>query len=369
MKKPLGPGRPAFTMTELLVVLAILALLFSLLVPAVMKVVESAHRLECMNNLSQLGQAAYVYAQTYGRLPPACTMPYAQPGQKPSITDASGLPPVEMVNDSAARKDSDPNQPFGPNWAVYLLPMLGENGLYDAANVGDYMTGYQSGDAARRDHWRTVVQKVKVRAYLCPSDAGQDTPFDGYANAPGPWARGNYAANAGPGWWQTTYQGGHYQESYGETGPVMGINWGARLTEIPDGLSKTILFNEVRSGVNHLDARGVWAMGFPGSSVTAANAIGTTTTPNDSDDQSDDIEGCPSFWYAGMGTNDHMGCSKGIGNLGWPSWQAQARSRHLGGVNACFADGSVHWVSNYVYQSVWFSMLSSRDGNPYSFDD
>ena len=60
------------------------------------------------------------------------------------------------------------------------------------------------------------------------------------------------------------------------------------------------------------------------------------------------------------------GCSTGYFNLGWPSWQAQARSRHGGGVNACFADGSVRFVSNYIDQAVWFYMLSAADGVSYS---
>ena len=368
MDKPDAPPRPAFTLVELLVVIAIIGTLLGLLLPAVQKVREVAARAKCANNLHQLGLAAHNYVLPFGRLPDACTMPYAQQGQKPSITDASGIPPVEMVNDSAARKDSDPNQPFGPNWAVYLLPYVEQENLYAQANVGDYLAGYASGDAARRDRWRTVVKNVTIPLYLCPSDVGRDTPFVGYQNAPGPWARGNYAANAGPGWWQMSYKGGYYQEAYGTTGPVMGIDFGARLNDIPDGTSNTILFNEVRIGVNSQDPRGVWALGFPAASVTAANAIGDCTTPNDANELSDDVEGCPPFWYPGIGTRDHIGCSTGYANLGWPSWQAQARSRHTGGVNACFADGSVRFVSNYVSQAVWFYMLSARDGVPYSYE-
>ena len=79
---------------------------------------------------------------------------------------------------------------------------------------------------------------------------------------------------------------------------------------------------------------------------------------------SDDIQGCPNFWYAGIGSRDRIGCSTGFANLGWPSWQAQSRSNHTGGVNACFADGSVRFIGNGIDQGVWFHLLSANDGNP-----
>src|SRR5206468_12858773 len=109
-------------------------------------------------------------------------------------------------------------------------------------------------------------------------------------------------------------------------------------------------------------------MGCASSSVVAANASGDCANPSDRNEGSDDIEGCPKFYYQGIGTRDHIGCSTGLLNLGWASWQAQARSRHVGGVNACFADGSVRFVSDYVAQGVWFYMLSTSDGKAYSVD-
>jgi prepilin-type processing-associated H-X9-DG protein len=164
--------------------------------------------------------------------------------------------------------------------------------------------------------------------------------------------------------------GGSYQESYGMTGPVMGINFGARIpAQIPDGTSNTVMFSEVRIGVNAQDPRGVWALGYPGASIIAANAIGDCTTPNDHNEGSDDVEGCPNFYYPGIGTRDHIGCSTGYANLGWPSWQAQARSRHDGGVNVCFADGSVRFVGDYIPQGTWFYLLSSSDGTVANFSD
>src|SRR5437763_6219040 len=99
-------GRHGFTLIELLISIGILGVLAGLLLPGVQKVRGSFQRAACANNLRQIGLAAVNHQQSYGRLPVAIVMPYAQQAAKPSITDASGLPPVEVVNDSAARKNS-----------------------------------------------------------------------------------------------------------------------------------------------------------------------------------------------------------------------------------------------------------------------
>jgi prepilin-type processing-associated H-X9-DG protein len=351
---------------ELLVVIAIIAILIGLLLPAVQKVREAAARAQCANNLKQLGVACHNYHDTYRKLPPAVQV--AKPSWGGHINYN-----VSLYRSSHGLPD------IGPNWAIFLLPYIEQENLYKqySADIQAYLPSNGA-----NTNWRLIRENM-VPVMLCPSDPkGAEVPFNLQSGhmQDGNWARGNYAANAGPGWLHYTMEGrSSVQEGTPDAplgqmlaGGCFGVNWGATLSQISrqDGTANTIMLSEVRIGLNHFDRRGVWSMGVAGASVLAANAIGDCTTPNDTNEYSDDIENCmEARQLFGVGTSGlgplKMGCSDdNAGDHNWPNWQGQARSVHNNGVNVCFADGSIRWITETVPQTVWFQLLSRNDGQP-----
>jgi prepilin-type N-terminal cleavage/methylation domain-containing protein/prepilin-type processing-associated H-X9-DG protein len=336
--------RRGFTLIELLVVIAIIAVLIGLLLPAVQKVREAAARIKCTNNLKQIGLATHAYHDANGRFPVGVQMPYAQENNDP-LTGGLG-------------------NPFGPNWAMHLLPYIEQDNLARLANVGSYPgTATPANLASYNLSWR-VVRGQTIPGFLCPSDAGNNDTFtDPRGTLPQPgWARGNYACNGG------TADTDHHIQGNDATsrdpypglskGPVMSIDFGAQFTGITDGTSNTFLFHEVRIGVNSSDPRGTWALGMPGASIVVAGRD-RNPTPNNRLDDADEVETCYLFWFPGIGTRNGLGCRKEPNNWGMA---AQARSRHPGGVNACFCDGHVRFVKETISQRTWVLLQATNDG-------
>src|SRR5262245_20824204 len=171
--------RRAFTLIELLVVIAIIAVLIGLLMAAVQNVRSAAARIWCANNLKQIGLALQNYHDANGRFPPAVVMAYAR-------DDAE-----ELIGGAA--------HPFGPNWAVLLLPYVEQDNLYKLANPTSYPgTANLNNPGSYNLSWRAVRGAV-VKSYLCPADTGGPGPFSDAKGRPaqGGWARGNYAASGG----------------------------------------------------------------------------------------------------------------------------------------------------------------------------
>ena len=257
-------------------------------------------------------------------------------------------------------------QNFGPNWLVLTLPYIEQGNLYDgvATSVNSYLLTGDSG-------WRSV-RGTRVKGFLCPSNAAAtEQPWPGVTNFPG-WARGNYACNAAgihqfstTGWTGSAGGASPKQEANPPfpipdipvgtpAGGVMCLNWGVAIPRIPDGSSNTVMLAEVRSGgdLASTDARGVWALGFPGASVVAGQFSWDCLTPNNTDSLADDVgPGSVDAYQRGMGA-----CT------GCPFTQAQSRSKHTGGVMVVMADGSTRFVRDSISVANWFRMNSRDDG-------
>jgi prepilin-type N-terminal cleavage/methylation domain-containing protein/prepilin-type processing-associated H-X9-DG protein len=348
-----GP-RSGFTLIELLVVIAIIAILIGLLVPAVQKVREAAARTQCANNCKQIGLALHAYHDVYKKLPPASQVPYAV---------VNGDPNLDMT------------LPFGPNWAVLILPYIEQSPLYNQTNPASYpgipiTPGTVPPYAKVNNSWR-VVRGAVVPVYQCPSDSNNQTPYsDGGKGSPPEtgWARGNYGVTAGYEDYDHVSGGASYTTSSAGplkgvvSSPVMAANYGAKLQVITDGTSNTIMVAELRAGISPLDPRGVWALGFSSSSIVNAGRAPYNPTPNnllgDSGSDGDEIQTCSKFWNSTIGSLQGMGCIKN----GTLMTSGMSRSQHTDGVNTCFADGSVRFIRNSISEYTWGLLLSKSDG-------
>jgi prepilin-type N-terminal cleavage/methylation domain-containing protein/prepilin-type processing-associated H-X9-DG protein len=373
MKDPSPQRRAAFTLIELLVVIAIIAILIGLLLPAVQKVRAAAARISCANNLKQIVLASHNYHDSNSEFPPGCYIPYAQDG----------------FHDT-----QDITKPFGPNWAVYLLPYIEQDTIFNSVNVYAY-PGIAPGNllnyAAYDRSWR-ALRGYTVKTYLCPADPNNSKPYFDPSGIDTPlevgWARGNYAATAGFTDSDHTTNGsdalsnnpfdgsgsdgvvpGNPANPPVAKGPIFyfctGPKSNSRITDITDGTSNTIMFNEVRAGISPLDPRGVWAIGHPGSSTTNAGR-NYNPTPNNTLDSpdgqtfGDEMQNAYKFWYYGIGAQAGMGCFPNT--PGDQVNSAIARSMHTGGVNAGFADGHVRYITNSIDQYTWCILQSKDDG-------
>ncbi|WP_404308386.1 DUF1559 domain-containing protein [Neorhodopirellula lusitana] len=351
--------RSGFTLIELLVVIAIIGVMVGLLLPAVQSAREAARRMSCQSKMHNIVLAAHNHESAFRKLPEGLQV--ADPG-----------PAKNLHNASLYRGAHDATKPeIGPGWAVLLLPFVEQSGLLASVDIDNYR---RSGGSDQS--WRTLGETV-VPLYQCPSDANNS---DGFSYDGRTWARGNYAANAGPAWYTWSVGGKNWNGSQSDDGspapywyqnagwapaqtkgnaaPVMSINYGARFRDLRDGLSATIMFAEVRSGFTGQDLRGTWALGVGGASIVAANSIADSVGPNDRLAESDDIEGCTSFWTAELGPRHRMGCSQGDGF----NWQAQSRSLHPGGTQVALSDGAVKLINDSIDLQVWFDLNSAADG-------
>ena len=362
-------NRMGFTLIELLVVIAIIGVLIALLLPAVQQAREVARRNTCTNNLKQIGLAIANYADTHRTFPPE------------GMRAAEGWD----GNNMNAQKYS---------MQVYLLPFIDQNPLYEQFNMArssvswqDRYTGY-SWDITNTDTARTARMTI-VKTYMCPSDSNPGN-YDRQAHGH------SYASNAGQMRVFRNWYANGITYTPGWDGAVAQT---VTIDSITDGTSKTAAYSEWikgRSiGPDNNDPAGqvrqaskdqlAWVWTFPinihdGNIAPAYlnDGYGSVTSNhgdawfnaacNSSTDPDWDWKG--EYWCVG-----HSGRGGGISFTVKPNGKGclgagddsmsggmSASSRHPGGVNVVFCDGSVQFIGDTISHPVWWA-YGSRNGN------
>jgi prepilin-type N-terminal cleavage/methylation domain-containing protein/prepilin-type processing-associated H-X9-DG protein len=300
--------RRAFTLVELLVVIAIIGILVALLLPAVQKVRESANRTKCTNNCKQIGLALHNYHDVQKSFPPG------------SKTDGTmyGAPRVPFL--------------------AFILPQLEQDALYRELQPGFSDTNLMFNDGAY-----AYALNVVVPTYYCPSDG-----YGGVTKVVVTYA--NVLTNYGGCFGKTQ------NDSLNTKNAVFGVNRGAQIRDILDGLTNTLLLSEVLTG-SPKDWRAAAWVGNAGH-----GQFYTGLTPNSSfpDVVYPDPNMCdptnPAINNPTLGLQCVQGSINGLDNL------EAARSRHPGGVNAVLCDASVRFVSNNVNATTWINLGYVNDG-------
>ena len=145
--------RSAFTLIELLVVIAIIAILIGLLLPAVQKVRAAAARMQCQNNLKQLGLAMHNFEGTYNFFAPGLNIP---------IGNASGevFPTNALVTSGKIGQPPFPGK-FG-SWLAWILPQLEQDNVQKNYNFNVREYGNTNGP--------TTIGAQVIKTFICPSD-------------------------------------------------------------------------------------------------------------------------------------------------------------------------------------------------------
>ncbi|APW63950.1 DUF1559 domain-containing protein [Paludisphaera borealis] len=310
--------RAGFTLIELLVVIAIIAVLIALLLPAVQSAREAARRIQCTNNLKQIGLACHNYHESRGALPGA-----------DMVFNKTELSALSM-----------------------LLPMMEQTNAYNSINF----------DFGYNDPNNTTAMFTVVSGFVCPSDQSDPLPALG--------GQTNYMADMGSGIvWQESIGG---NAGLPVPNGIFHGNSATRFAAITDGLSNTGMFAE------RVMADGNTAQVSPVSDVFFSPLAPTTVDQAYQMCQAVDITNLqnqfPLFmgapWLCGQHIFQHISPPNGRSCGFFVALRATMppSSFHPGGVNLLLADGSVRFVKNTIDLATWRALGTMGGGEVISSD-
>ncbi|WP_435017473.1 DUF1559 domain-containing protein [Tundrisphaera sp. TA3] len=307
-----------FTLIELLVVIAIIAVLIALLLPAVQSAREAARRMQCTNNLKQIGLAIHNYADSTLVFPPGYISAYKLDGSDPG----------------EAEDDIGP----GWGWGSMILPNLEQRAVFNAINFSITMTQTAN----------TTAQTLRFNSYLCPSDGPKQLiPVRNEENTATVYtvASGNYVG---------CYGLGEVGEAPGRGTGMFYRNSRLGFRDVTDGSSQTFFVGERSHDLSYVTWTG---RAIGGWLFTTPSFEGGRNKFNPDPEESYTMIIGP------------IGLEHQPRTPNYPAAHVEDyRSRHPGGVNFLFGDGSVRFIKDSINETVYQALATRAGGEVVSAD-
>ena len=359
-------NRPAFTLVELLVVIAIIGILVGLLLPAVQAAREAARRMQCSNNMKQIGLAFMNHESAYRYMPEG---PYD--GDPRLGGDASDY--IEGPSQYEGSTCCNAAHPNGWSHWFKILPFMEQTNVYNIANFNLpplHRASSPGGARPANYNGEDTVARALIPTYYCPSRRGAT----GYGTAL--FGRCDYAGSAG-----------FYQGEQLENASVRPFNppiWQPQIPAPPLGMSPRRNERTAENFGNMGGRKGYLTWSAQGAKRKIGDVIDGTSNSimcsekalppsRHGSDGGDNERWNNAGWdecviryhFPPMADSDPRNVAlRDINNPRSTVWRRFFGSSHPGGLNSVFGDGSVRFASFNVDALVWMRACVIDDGQP-----